>query len=154
MANLSDLDLANVEAAPARRLLPIGEYQATVIDSEMKKPKSGGNPMLVLTIQIQQPAEYSGMKVWDNLNIKHANSDVANIARRQLKALMEAVGRPNAGESVELHDRLFTVTIGHREDKGQTYPQVKGYSPKRSGGQPLTQTSYPAPSAGPANPFG
>jgi len=67
---------------------------------------------------------------------------------------MAAVGRPNAGESVELHDRLFTVTIGHREDKGQTYPQVKGYSAKRSSGQPLQQTSYAVPSAGPANPFG
>jgi len=154
MANLSDLDLANVEAAPARRLLPIGEYQATVIDSEMKAPKSGGNPMLVLTLQIQQPAEYSGMKVWDNLSIKHTNPDWANIAKRQLKALMAAVGKPNTTNSVELHDQLFTVTIGHREEKGQTYPQVKGYSPKRSSGQPMTQTSYPAPSAGPANPFG
>ena len=153
MANLSDLDLANVEAAPARRLLPIGEYQAVISESEMKPPKSGGPYMLVLTLKVQNHPEYNGSMLWDNLCVRHAGT-TGTIAKQRLKAIMDALGLASVSESQQLHDRLLTVTVVHREHDGEMKAQVKGYSPKRSGGQPMTQTSYPAPSAGPANPFG
>ena len=153
MANLSDLDLGNVEAAPARRLLPIGEYQAVISESEMKSPKSGGPAMLALTLKVQNHPEYNGSTLWDNLCVRHAGT-AGTIAKQRLKAIMDALGLASISDSQQLHNRLLTVTVVHREHEGEMKAQVKGYSPKRSGGQPLTQTSYAVPSAGPANPFG
>jgi hypothetical protein len=88
------------------------------------------------------------------LNIRHAKPDVANIAKQRLKAIMDAVGLASISDSQQLHNRLLTVTVAQGEYNGKPTNEVKGYSPKRSSGQPMQQTSYPAPSAGPANPFG
>jgi hypothetical protein len=153
MANLSDLDMSNVQAQPVRRLLPEGDYQAVISESEMKVPKSGGPHMLALTLKVQNHPEYNGSTLWDNLCVRHAGT-AGQIAKQRLKAIMDAIGLTAVQESKQLHDRLLTVTVIHREHDGEMKAQVKGYSPKRSIGQPLTQTSYPAPSAGPANPFG
>ena len=153
MANLSDLDMNNVQAQPVRRLLPEGDYQAVIVESGMKIPKSGGAAMLELVLQVQGHPQFSGAKLWDNLCIRHAGT-AGQIAKQRLKAIMDAVGLASISDSQQLHNRLLTVTVAHGEYNGEPTNEVKGYSAKRSGGQPLTQTSYAAPSAGPANPFG
>jgi len=156
MANLSDLDMNNVQAQSVRRLLPEGDYPAVIVESKMKAPKSpkpGNGDMLELTLEVQQHPQFNGAKLWDNLCIRHAGT-AGTIAKQRLKAIMDAVGLASVSESQQLHDRLLTVTVVHREHDGEMKAQVKGYSPKRSSGQPMQQTSYPAPSAGPANPFG
>ena len=153
MANLSDLDMNNVQAQPVRRLLPEGDYQAVISESEMKPPKSGGPAMLALTLKVQNHPEYNGSTLWDNLCVRHAGT-AGTIAKQRLKAIMDALGLASISDSQQLHNRLLTVTVVHREHEGEMKAQVKGYSPKRSSGQPMTQTSYAAPSAGPANPFG
>ena len=157
MANLADLDLANEEAAPARRLLPIGDYQAVIVESKMKAPKSpkpGNGDMLELTLEVQGHPQFNGAKLWDNLCIRHAGT-AGTIAKARLKAIMDAFGLPKITDSQQLHNRLLTVTVVHREHEGEMKAQVKGYSPKSSSGQPLQQTSYAAPTASnPANPWG
>ena len=156
MANLSDLDMSNVQAQPVRRLLPEGDYQAVIVESKMKAPKSpkpGNGDMLELTLEVQGHPQFNGAKLWDNLCIRHAGT-AGTIALQRLKAIMDAFGLPKITDSQQLHNRLLTVTVIHREHDGEMKAQVKGYSPKRSSGQPMTQTSYLAPSAGPANPFG
>jgi hypothetical protein len=156
MANLSDLDMSNVQAQPVRRLLPEGDYQAVIVESKMKAPKSpkpGNGDMLELTLEVQGHPQFNGAKLWDNLCIRHAGT-AGTIAKARLKAIMDAVGLATVSQSEQLHNRLLTVTVIHREHEGEMKAQVKGYSPKRSSGQPMTQTSYAAPSAGPANPFG
>ena len=156
MANLSDLDMNNVQAQPVRRLLPEGEYQAVIVESKMKAPKSpkpGNGDMLELTLEVQGHPEFSGAKLWDNLCIRHAGT-AGTIALQRLKAIMDAFALPKITDSQQLHNRLLTVTVVHSAHEGEMKAQVKGYSPKRSSGQPMTQTSYAAPSAGTANPFG
>ena len=156
MANLSDLDMNNVQARPVRRLLPEGDYQAVIVDSKMKAPKSpkpGNGDMLELTLEVQGHPQFNGTKLWDNLCIRHAGT-AGQIAKQRLKAIMDALGLPKITDSQQLHNRLLTVTVAHGEYNGEPTNEVKGYSPKRLSDQPMTQTSYPAPSAGPANPFG
>jgi hypothetical protein len=154
MANLSDLDMSNVQAESVRQALPAGDYQAVIVDSGMKTPKSGGAAMLELVLQVQGHPQFNGAKLWDRLNIRHAKPDVANIAKQRLKAIMEAVGLANISDSQQLHNRQLTVTVAQSEYNGKPTNEVKGYSPKRATGQPMTQTSYAAPSAGSANPWG
>ena len=155
MANLSDLDMNNVQAESIRQALPAGDYPAVIVESGMKVPKSGGAAMLELVLQVQGHPQFNGAKLWDRLNIRHAKLDVANIAKQRLKAIMDAVGLASISDSQQLHNRLLTVSVAVKPtDDGRLSNEVKGYSPKRSSGQALTQTSYAAPSAGPANPFG
>jgi len=154
MANLSDLDMNNVQAETVRQALPAGDYPAVIVETNMKPPKAGGAAMLELVLQVQGHPQFTGAKLWDRLNIRHAKPDVANIAKQRLKAIMDAVGLASISDSQQLHNRLLTVTVAQGEYNGKPTNEVKGYSPKRSSGQPMTQTSYAAPSAGPANPFG
>ena len=155
MANLSDLDMNNVQAESIRQALPAGDYQAVIVDSGMKTPKSGGAGMLELVLQVQNHPQFNGAKLWDRLNIRHAKPDVANIARQRLKAIMDAVGLASISDSQQLHNRQLTVTVAQSEYNGKPTNEVKGYSAKRSSGQPMTQTSYAAPTASnPANPWG
>jgi hypothetical protein len=67
---------------------------------------------------------------------------------------MDAVGLAEICDSRQLLNRLLTVTVVASEYNGKPTNDVKGYSPKRTGGQPLTQATYATPQAttGPANP--
>lgn len=158
MGDLSDLDMRDVQAESVRQALPPGDYQAVVIDVQMKSPKAGGAPMLELVLQVQRDPhpQFANAKLWDRLNLRHTNPDVANIAKRRLKAIMDAVGLAEIRDSKQLLNRSLTVTVVASEYNGKPTNDVKGYSPKRTGGQSLTQTTYAAPQAatGPANPFG
>ena len=155
MANLNDIDMSNVEAETVRGAVPAGEYQAIIVDSGDKSPKSGGAPYLELVLQIVDP-EYKGRKVWDRLNLRHTNPQTVLIAKQRLKAIMDAVGVARVSDSQQLHNRQLTVTLDVREYDGKLSNEVKGYAAKRSSGQPMTTTSYPAPApaAQMANPWG
>ena len=157
MANLSDLDMNNVQAQPVRRLLPEGDYQAVIVDSKTKAPKNpkpGNGDMLELTLEVQGHPQFSGAKLWDNLCIRHAGT-AGTIALQRLKAIMDAFGLPKITDSQQLHNRRLTVTVVHREHDGEMKAQVKGYSPERWTDQPPMQKNYAAPTASnPANPWG
>ncbi len=154
MASLHDIDMNNVEAEAPRVALPAGEYQAVITDSDYKTPKSGGAPYLELTLSVVDPA-YKGRKLWDRLNLKHAKPEVVAMAKQRLKAIQDAIGLAKVSDSVQMHNRQLTVVVAETEYNGKPSNEVKGYAVKRSSGQPMTQTSYPAPTAGQmANPFG
>jgi hypothetical protein len=146
--------MSGVEAETPRGALPAGEYQAVITDSELKPTKNGSGQFLELVLQVQD-GPYKGRKIWDRLNLFNNNAQAVAIAKQRLKAIQDSVGVPNPGDSVQLHNRLLTVTVDVREYEGRESNEVKGYAVKRSSGQPMTQTSYPAPTAGQmANPFG
>ena len=146
--------MSGVEAETPRGALPAGEYQAIITDSELKPTKSGSGQFLELVLQVQD-GPYKGRKIWDRLNLFNNNAQAVLIAKQRLKAIEDSVGVPNPADSVQLHNRLLTVTVDVREYEGRESNEVKGYAAKRSCGQPMTQTSYPAPGAGQmANPWG
>ena len=153
MANLRNLDMSNVEAETPRAALPAGDYQMIITDSELKPTKSGSGEFLELVLQVQD-GPHKGRKVWDRLNLFNSNEKAVMIAKQRLKAIQDAVGVPNPADSVQLHNRQLTVTLDVREYDGKLSNEVKGYSAKRSSGQPMTTTSYPAPAAQLANPWG
>jgi hypothetical protein len=58
MGDLSDLDMRDVQAESVRQALPPGDYQALVIEVQMKSPKAGGAPMLELVLQVQRDPQH------------------------------------------------------------------------------------------------
>lgn len=138
-------------------LLPAGDYQMQVIDSEVVPLKSGNGDMLKLTLEvIDGPA--ANRKIWDNLNIRHTNAQAQSIAQRALADLCLAVGVQGLRNSEDLHFKPFVATL--KVEPGQNgyeaQNRVKKYKP-RGGVAPAARpapTQAARPSAQPAQASG
>jgi hypothetical protein len=144
------------EDAPASfELIPPGKYAAMVTDIKPKETKSGGK-MLAITFDLTE--QYAGRKVFENLNLMHANEVVRNIARRQICQLLAAAGVEPEGFALRvsslmeaLHGREIVIKLAVEEDKtGKYEPQnrIKGYyefSPRTEAQAQVQQRAAPAP---------
>ena len=123
--------------------LPAGEYQAIVTDSTMKITKAGTGEYLALSMQIID-GEFSGRKIWENLNIHNPNETAEQIARANLKALGLACGFDSLTDTDVLNDVPFKLVLGiDRKDPARN--RVMGYKPMNAASAPTA----PAASAKP-----
>lgn len=81
----------DVEPSQGYNPLPAGEYEFVVVEQTIKLSKSGSNYLSVV-YEVVEPAEYSGRKHFENLNLWHHNPEVVEIAQRSLSALCRASG--------------------------------------------------------------
>ena len=112
--NPSDFETGN-DSAP--EILPAGEYQMQIIQSEMRETKAGDGQYLWLEFEILGP-KYAGRKFWERLNLINKNEIAAKVAKKQLSAISFAVGLngfPN--DSEQLHFKPLKVAITHKENK-------------------------------------
>lgn len=143
-----------------RQLLPVGVYDAHIIESEIKTPKSGNGEMLRLTWEILT-GPYERWKVWQQITYRHTNTQAQEIGQQSLKQICEALGLGPIRNSDDLHFRPARIRLGIEEDKtGQYGPQNRVSKVEPYGGaapaSPSTprQASPPAPEqrAAPASP--
>lgn len=132
MATLN-FDSAAVEpqAPMSGEPIPAGIYVAEITDSQVKDLKSGNGTGLQLEFTIIEPAQFSGRKVWSNLNIKHTNETAEQIAQAQLSAICRALGIGVLKDSDELFGKVLKVRTKIRAAQGD-YParsEVTGYEP-------------------------
>lgn len=123
-------------------VLPAGDYQLQVIDSEVIALRSGNGDMLKLTLEVLD-GPFANRKVWDNLNIRHTNAQAQSIAQRALADLCLAVGVQGLRNSEDLHFKPFvgTLKVEPPKDGYDAQNRVKKYKPR--GG--VAPTSRPAP---------
>lgn len=116
-------------------LLPAGDYEMQVIESEIKDTDLG--QQLVLTLEVLSgPSQ--GRRVWDRLNIVNQNADAQRISQRALADLCLATGVKALKDTEELHFKPFIgkVTItkpnaksiakGYTNDKNSVRYKAKG----------------------------
>ena len=109
--------------------IPVDDYLAVIIDSEMKATKKGDGKYLLLTFEIVE-GEYKGRKIFDTLNLFNPNQTAVDIAQRALSAVCRATGVLHPKDSAELHGKPLVISVGIRsgsngfEDKNV----IKGYS--------------------------
>ena len=116
MAKLN-IDLTNIETSEPEKLLPVGEYQMQIVQSDIRQTKAGDGEYLWLELDIIGP-KYAGRKFWDRLNIKNKNETAVSISRRKLATICAACGIVNTlGDTEQLHFKPLKVTIKHRENK-------------------------------------
>lgn len=119
---MSDLGFNVGETAPSVAFdpLPPGWYAMTIIKAEIAHSDKAGE-MLKIEFEIDERAhsEYSGRKAWTNLCHHHEKKQVRDIARSQIAAIAQAIGRPNLGQVGEMLGGELQVKLSVRPAEGQ-----------------------------------
>lgn len=147
MANLGDTFDPSTISASSYDPLPIGEYRAEIIASEVKPTKNGLGQYLQIEMQILD-SEYASRHVWDRLNLWNQNSTTVEIAQRTLKQICDAIGSGPITDSEELHQRPFTLKVRMTQNK-QTGEMQNAFNYKAEAGdvqpaRPAATTARPA----------
>jgi len=82
--------------------IPAGNYEAQIIDSDLRVTSSGTGEYIALTWEILSD-EYAGRRVFSNLNIVNPNEKAVQIAKSQLKQICTAAGIDELQDTQELH---------------------------------------------------
>lgn len=117
---------------PDYEAMPEGHYLVKVIDNEIEEPgpssKSGAD-MLALTLEVVQPREFSGRKVWDRLSFSEK-------ALWKLRSFFDAVDYDFDSDVDEIQDDEAEFVVYLRatvqkqgKNKGQLRNEVGEYLP-------------------------
>lgn len=142
MASLAGFDASKVEPADFG-VLPAGEYQACIVNSELKDTKDGSGNYLNLEIQVTN-GQYQNRRLFEKLNLKNKNDTAVRIAKATLSSICRAVGVLTPQDSAELHYKPFAMTVGVRnnEYKGEMENYVKSYKKLQGVATPVPQTVF------------
>jgi hypothetical protein len=131
MADLGEAFDAEATEPTNFDLLPAGDYEAMIVESE-KRTSNGGDDYISLTFQILGPT-HAGRKHWHNLNLWHKTStEAVQISRGNLSAICRAVGILHPKDTSELHNLPMIVRIGQkaRKDNGEMQNVMTNWKPK------------------------
>jgi len=143
MAGFSDVDMNGVEPQDDFSPIPVGEYTAIIVFSEIKQTKDYTGKYIKLEVEIVE-GKYKKRKLWANLNLWNKNEQAVSIAKREMASIRLATGKPNAKDTVEFHNIPVLINVGIK-------PAADGYDAqnKISGWKPIgkTTTAQPAQQA-------
>lgn len=130
MARLG-LDLSGTEEMGDFSPLPEGDYLVKMIESERTPMKSGNGDMFKMKVEVID-GEHKGRTLNDFCNLWHNDSQVSEIAKKQLASIISAItGRKDTpiSDSTELHGVPYVVKLALQEpnDEGKVYNRIKGY---------------------------
>ena len=123
-----DFDVSTYEAPKRTSFgpLPPGDYNAMIIDSQMRITKAGTGEYLELTIQIIDGA-HSGRSIWERLNVVNANKVAEEIARSQLSGIKAACNIDKLDASEQLHNVPFVMWLDI-DRRDPTRNKIMGYT--------------------------
>lgn len=123
MANLS-FNSAGKDSGGDFEPLPVGDYNAMIIETDVRPNKKGTGQYLLVVSHILDE-EYAGRRVYDYINIDHPNDKVVAIAERTLAELCNAVGVLEFEDTQELHDIPMVVRLKVEAGNEQFGPSNK-----------------------------
>ena len=97
-----------------RELIPVGDYFAKIIDSDLKTNKAGTGQYIEFVWDINGPS-HRGRRVWQRVNIHNANAEAADIGKRELNSICKACGKAQIMDTSELHGVECKVKIKIRK---------------------------------------
>jgi len=143
MANLN-FDASKIETN-SYQPLPDGWYPVAIVEADMVRTRDGATEYLKLCYEVTGP-EYTGRKVFDGLNINHANQTPREIAQRNLASICKAINQLQVASTDQLlgKELLVKVKAEPADERFDARNRVVGY-------KPTTQTAAPvaAPAAAP-----
>lgn len=146
--NIDDLpeDDSNFE------LLPAGWYDATISEAEVCITKSGSGQYVKLRLDIFGPT-HEGRCVFSNININNHNPKAEEIGRKQLGAIMRALGLSRVKDTDQLIGGNLKIKVGisPAKDGYEASNQVKAFkSPDGSQPPAVNQQQPPQTNQPPA----
>ncbi len=140
MADLSGFDASKVDPTDFGTIPP-GDYEACIVNSEMKATKDGNGSYLNLEVQIIN-GQFQNRRIFDKLNLQNRNEQAVTIAKGTLSAICRAVNVLTPNDSSELHNKPMRISVGSRKNdyrNGETENYIKSYKPRSAGtvAQPL-----------------
>lgn len=130
--NLSGFDANNVQPNEGFTPLPAGEYDAIIVESEMKPTKDNAGKYLQLKLQILN-GKFQNRTLFDRLNLVNKNDTAVQIAKGTLSAICRAVNVLTPNDSSELHSKPLSIKVAIRNDQnGNPQNEVKGYKPRHT----------------------
>ena len=122
--------------------MPIGWYQAQIIETEVRDASNGNGTYLLAVFEILA-GDHRGRKIFQNVTLQNANQQAVEIGQRLLTDIYTAVG--HSGPTRDIRVLLFKpvmARVGIKRDKDGIYPdrnaitQVKppDFQPKRGAG--------------------
>ena len=144
-----NFDASQVAPKAPMTPVPAGTYLAHIIESDIVPTKAGDGQRLKLTFEILD-GQLKGRRIWEGLNIQHANGEAQRIAQSDLSAICHAVGVIKPQQTEELHFKPVKINVAIRPASGQYGDQnvIKGY--ESASGAKAPAFAAPAPGAAPA----
>ncbi len=145
MGNLSGFKPMDYEPSQGFEVLPAGDYDAVIVESQLKPTKKGDGQYLELKWQILT-GTHKNRFLWSRLNIDNTSEKAQAIGRGQLSAICRAVNVLSVNDSSELHMKPLKIVVKVGDDgRGNPTNEIKGYKPRHAnGGAPTAQPTAPA----------
>lgn len=154
MALIGHFDATNVAPREDIEPIPVGEYSAHIVDSDVKPTKNNTGHYAELEFEVTA-GEFKGRKVWARLNLDNPNPKAVEIAQRELSAICHAVGVLQVTDTQQLHYKPLVIRVDVEQRDGYS-PQnvIKAYkaAPGGQGNAPATGAATAAPAATSASP--
>ncbi len=116
-------------AGAALELLPDGQYQMSIIDTERRTPRSGDGEFLQLALRVMTGG-HEGRVIFHRLHVVTANATTRRIAEAELASICRAVSIDKMRDTKQLHGVPMLVTLGHRRDAGGQLLNIpRSYAP-------------------------
>lgn len=154
MAQL-DFDSTGIDTTSHFDVIPAGEYQVIITQSEQKPTKDGSGKYLELRMEIQA-GEYQGRLLFDRLNLDNPNPKAVEIAQRVLAQICHATGIIKLQNSEQLHNIPIVAMVKVRPAQGNydASSEIRGYKAIAGGGaQPSHAPAAPRAPAKAAAPW-
>ncbi len=122
MLDFTTLGLDEVSPLASKEMLPPGKYLVKIIRSE-ENAKAEDDISIELRFEVQN-GEHAKRWLFETLRLKHSSEKAVSYAKRALKSICEATGKP-ARVASDLLDRTLTVEV-------EVQPEANGYKARNS----------------------
>jgi len=123
---MADMNFDSTEVKDDFAPIPTGEYTAKITESEWRWSKNNPENQYLALVMVILDGDFTGRKLFVNLNLRHPKDTVKSIANQELKRICNAVGVYRIeNDSQELHGIPFIVKLQLSADGFEI--KVKGY---------------------------
>jgi len=107
-------------------VLPEGEYEVKIIDTDIYENKNKNGDILKIVYQILIKP-FTGRKIFDFIVISHPNEMAVRIGRQKLNTLCKLASIGQLKETPQLHGTIIKLFLGIKELNGEKQNFIKKY---------------------------